>query len=66
MKMTEEYSEWIIFAAHVCGLTPVHADSDVIYLNLWGTDHIMLNSTEAISDLLDKRSSIYSGRVRGF
>lgn len=66
VQMTEKYSEWIVFAAHVCGLTPVYADSDVLYLNLLGTDHIMLNSSEAISDLLDQRSAIYSGRVRSF
>lgn len=66
MQMTEKYSKWIIFAAHGCGLTPVCADSDVLYLNLLGTDHIMLNSSEAISDLLDKRSAVYSGRVRSF
>ena len=41
------------------------ADSDVLYLNLLGADHVILNSSEAISDLLDKRSSIYSDRVRG-
>ena len=39
-------------------------DSDVVYLNLLGADHIILNSNEAISDLLDKRSALYSDRVR--
>ena len=66
MQMAEKYSEWITFAAYVCELTPAYTDSDVLHLNLLGTDHIMLNSSEAISDLLDKRSAIYSGRVRGF
>ena len=38
-------------------------DSDVVYLNFFGADNIILNSNEAISDLLDKRSVIYSDRV---
>lgn len=42
------------------------SDSDVVYLNLFGADHVILNSNEAISDLLDKRSAIYSDRVRIF
>ena len=66
MSMAEKYSEWLVFAAHLRGLTLVYADSDVLYLNLLGVDHIILNSRDAISDLLDKRSVIYSGRVRGF
>lgn len=37
-------------------------NSDVVYLNFLGTDNIILNSNEAISDLLDKRSKIYSDR----
>ena len=39
-------------------------DTDVLYLNLFGKDMIILNSTKAISDLLDKRSKIYSDKVR--
>ncbi|KAF9653254.1 CyP450 monooxygenase [Thelephora ganbajun] len=39
-------------------------NSDVVYLNLLGADQIILNSNEAISDLLDKRSAIYSDRPR--
>ena len=41
-------------------------DSDVVYLNFFGVDNIILNSNEAITDLLDKRSAIYSNRVRVF
>jgi len=37
-------------------------NSDIVYLNVLGADHIILNSNEAISDLLDKRSAIYSDR----
>lgn len=39
-------------------------DTDVLYLDLFGKDMIILNSTKAISDLLDKRSKIYSDKVR--
>jgi hypothetical protein len=38
-------------------------DTDILYLRLMGKDTIILNSNEAISDLLDKRSIIYSDRV---
>ncbi|KAG7440087.1 cytochrome P450 [Guyanagaster necrorhizus] len=38
-------------------------DSDIIHLDVVGTSIIVLNSLEATSDLLDKRSSIYSSRA---
>jgi hypothetical protein len=38
-------------------------DTDILYLQLMGKDAVVLNSNEAISDLLDERSSIYSDRV---
>jgi len=34
-----------------------------MYLNVLGTDLVVLNSSEAIADLLDKRSAIYSDKV---
>jgi len=37
----------------------------VLYLKLLTTDFVVLNSTEAITDLLEKRSNIYSDRVSG-
>ncbi|GBE86826.1 cytochrome P450 [Sparassis crispa] len=40
------------------------ANSDVIYVNAAGTPVIVLNSAEAAYDLLKKRSSIYSDRMR--
>ena len=40
------------------------SDTDILHINLFSTDYIVLNSSEAISDLLDKRSAIYSDRVR--
>ena len=41
----------------------IRIDTDLLYLNLFGKDMIVLNSTKAISDLLDKRSKIYSDKV---
>ncbi|KAJ3965802.1 cytochrome P450 [Lentinula raphanica] len=37
-------------------------NSDILHLEVAGGDYIILNSHEAATDLLDKRSSIYSGR----
>lgn len=50
-------------------LSPTHysgrpfEDSDVVYLRLLAKDFVALNSHEAISDLTEKRSDIYSDRV---
>ncbi|KAF4610220.1 hypothetical protein D9613_010340 [Agrocybe pediades] len=37
-------------------------DTDLLYLRAFGNEFLILNSTEAIEDLLEKRSSIYSSR----
>lgn len=42
---------------------PYAVETDVVYLNMFGTDMIVLNSSEAMEDLLDKRSAIYSDKV---
>ena len=39
------------------------SDTDVLYMRLFSKHLIVLNSSEAISDLLEKRSNIYSDRV---
>ncbi|KAF9255647.1 cytochrome P450 [Marasmius fiardii PR-910] len=39
-------------------------NSDIIYLNMFGTSVVVLNSIEAAQELFDKRSSIYSDRPR--
>jgi len=39
-------------------------DSDIISINQFGRTIIILNSAQAIGDLLEKRSAIYSDRVR--
>jgi hypothetical protein len=66
MSMGGKYSGRIMFAACVCELISMSTDSDVLRLNVLGAEHIILNSSEAISDLLDNRSAIYSDRVRPF
>ena len=43
--------------------TPLIQDTDVLYLKFLATDFVILNSTEAITDLSEKRSNIYSDRV---
>ncbi|CAE6542019.1 O-methylsterigmatocystin oxidoreductase [Rhizoctonia solani] len=37
--------------------------SDIIYLSIMGQPLVVLNSAQAASDLLDKRSNIYSDRI---
>jgi len=59
--------QWVNYPCRTfCALISASLDSDVVHLNLLGADHIILNSNEAITDLLDKRSTLYSDRVRAF
>ena len=37
-------------------------DSDLIYLQLFGTPIVVVNSAKAAHELFEKRSSIYSDR----
>lgn len=37
-------------------------DSDIIYLSVLGNEFVILNSMDAVNDLFEKRSSIYSSR----
>ncbi|KAF7365872.1 Cytochrome P450 [Mycena venus] len=39
-------------------------NSDIIHLDAVGTSIIVLSSMEAIRDLFEQRSSLYSGRIR--
>lgn len=41
-------------------------DTDVLHLRVITTDFIVLDSAKAISDLVEKRSNVYSDRVRYF
>ena len=40
-----------------------YVETDVMHLNVLGTDLVVLNSSEAIANLLDKKSATYSDRV---
>ena len=40
-------------------------ETNVLRLKLPGMEMVVLNTSEAISDLLDQRSAIYSCKVRG-
>lgn len=42
--------------------TDTHPDSDIIHLDVLGTNMIILDSYKAAMDLFDKRGTIYSGR----
>jgi hypothetical protein len=64
--MGKTHSERLALALCVYELILRSSESDVLYLNVLGADQIILNSNEAVSDLLDKRSTIYSDRVRAF
>lgn len=39
------------------------AETDIVYLNMFGADIVILSSSEIIADLLDNRSAIYSDKV---
>ena len=39
-------------------------DTDVLHLTVMTTDHVVLGSAKAISDLTEKRANVYSDRVR--
>ncbi|RXW12655.1 hypothetical protein EST38_g13199 [Candolleomyces aberdarensis] len=39
-------------------------DTDILYLNMAGTEIIVLDTSKAATDLLETRSSLYSGRTR--
>ena len=38
------------------------AETDILYLNIAGMDVIVLDSSKVATDLLETRSSLYSGR----
>lgn len=61
-KWGKEHSDIILRVRKRSRNAELDADSDIIHLDVVGTSVVVLNSLEAISDLLDKRSSIYSSR----
>lgn len=44
------------------GRSAPSTDSDIIYLNVVGSHIVIVNSMEAASDLMEKRSLVYSDR----
>ena len=66
VTLGKTHSERLVLAVCAYKLILGPSDTDVLYLNHLGIDQIILNSNGAISDLLDKRSAIYSDRVRAF
>lgn len=44
------------------GASAPSTDSDIIYLNVVGSHIVIVNSMEAASDLMEKRSLVYSDR----
>lgn len=42
----------------------MHRSGEIMYISALGTGVLVLNSHRVASDLLDKRSNIYSGRPR--
>jgi hypothetical protein len=67
-SIAQKYSKWSTFDVRllleVIRLTVLPLeDTDVLYLKLFSTDFVILNSSEVICDLLEKRSTIYSDRV---
>ena len=44
-------------------LSNLRTETGVVYFNMFGTDLVVLNSSKVITDLMDKRSAIYSDKV---
>lgn len=61
-EWSRKYGECFPFIMEYGANLVYGVDSDVIRLNMLGTDFIILNSYEAATDLLDKRGAIYSDR----
>lgn len=60
-KWSKELSESPHVYLRHAQLTPT-LDTDILHLNLAGTTLIVLDTSEAATELLERRSSIYSGR----
>jgi len=63
----KEFSACLVFGMfrRICCLTrrlSSGSDSDIIYVNVAGTQVVVLNSLSAANELLDKRSLKYSSR----
>lgn len=65
-QMAETYRTSMILAFRWNRNLILRAETEVMYLNMFGTDMVVLNSSEAIADLLDKKSAIYSDKVTSY
>ena len=61
-KWAKEFGMYIMHSCFVIDCNVTVADSDIIYVNAAGTSIVILNSYKAATELLDKRSNIYSDR----
>ena len=61
--MSERYGQYTPGAIHALRMANDFSGSDVIYLNICGTDIIVLNSRESCKELLENRSLIYADRL---
>ena len=63
VSMAEKFSRWSTPTEGCQTKYVTVSDTDVLYMKLFSKDMIILNSSEAIDNLLEKRSNIYSDRV---
>jgi len=64
-KWSKQYSSWrALFPASLVMMQADLTDSDIIHLSAAGRHLIVLSSTQAVVDLIEKRSSVYSDRPR--
>ena len=61
-KWSKELGTFLLWFAVIWSLMKKGTDTDILYLNLAGTPLVVLDTSEAAMELLEKRSSIYSGR----
>ena len=61
-KWAKEFGVYIMHSCFIIDCSITVADSDIIYANAAGTSIVILNSYDAATELLDKRSNIYSDR----
>src|SRR5579872_4076871 len=62
-RMAEKHRACIFHTLVSSNWNPRDIETDVMYLKMLGRDMVVLSSSEAIEDLLEKRSAIYSDRV---
>ena len=51
------------FPNHVDGVLDRASDTDILYMNVFGADMLIVSSVEAAIDLFERKSSTYADRV---